>query len=186
MRHPFRASVILIAALMLASCASSPTINANYDHSADFSTYQTFGFFEPFGTDVDGYESLVSHTLKSAARSEMEKRGYTYQETGADLLLNFSGRLQQKTRITQDPMGPTYYGYRRGFYRGWNGYTTTQVQQYEQGTINVDMIDAKRQQMVWESVAVGRVSDKTRQNRAATLTSAVADMFAKFPFHAGK
>jgi hypothetical protein len=79
-----------------------------------------------------------------------------------------------------------YYGYRRGFYGGWGGYAyETRVDQYVEGTLNIDIVDAQRKQLVWEGVAVGRVGDKTQQERQVALRSAVAEIFAKYPFRAG-
>ena len=178
-------TMLLIFVALLTGCASGPTVRAEYDHGADFSGYRTFGFYDKLGTDVAGYESLVTQTLKAASRREMEARGYTYAETGADLLINFNASLARQTRVTQTPSpGPMYYGYRFGYYGGWRGYET-HVDQYTEGTLNIDIVDAKRKQLVWEGVAVGRVSEKTRQNRQAAISAAVAEIFAKYPFHAG-
>ena len=175
---------LAIAALMLAGCASGPEVRANYDQGVDFSAYRTFGFFETLGTDASGYESLVTQTLKSAVRREMEARGYTYAETGADLLINFNAKLAQQTRVSQSPS--MYYGYRRGYYGGWGGYGyDTHVQQYVEGTLNIDLVDARRKQLVWEGVAVGRVTDKQREQRQAAINAAVAEIFSKYPFRAG-
>lgn len=191
MLHPIRILLLTIAGLMLAACATGPVAktSADYDRSIDFSAYRTFGFFEKLGTDEAGYESLVTQALRSAARREMEARGYTYAETGADLMINFNGRLAQQTRISQTSAPPPmYYGYRRGYYAGWAAYgysTQTHVDQYVEGTINVDIVDAKRKQLVWEGVAVGRVTDKVRQDRVAAINSAVTEIFAKYPFRAG-
>lgn len=188
MRRSIHMLLIVLAGWMLASCATSPVSKtaADYDRSADFSVYRTFGFFETLGTDAAGYESLVTQTLKSAARREMEARGYTYAETGADLLINFNAKLAQQTRISQTPAPPVYYGYRRGFYGGWSGYGyDTRVDQYVEGTLNIDIVDARRKQLVWEGVAVGRVTEKVRQDREAAINAAVAEIFAKYPFRAG-
>lgn len=184
-------ALTMSATLLIASCATSPvsTTAADYDRSVDFGAYRTFGFFETLGTDAAGYESLVTQTLKSATRREMESRGYTYAGTGADLLINFNARLAQQTRISQTPAPPpTYYGYRRGYYGGWSTYgyaTQTRVDQYTEGTLNIDIVDARRKQMVWEGVAIGRVTDKARQNREAAINAAVTEIFGKFPFRAG-
>ena len=44
----------------------------------------------------------------------------------------------------------------------WSGYgysTQTHVSQYTEGTFNTDIIDAKKNQLVWEAVVVGRITD---------------------------
>lgn len=181
------ARILLIGlALLLAACASGPKITSDYDRSANFAAYRSFGFYDPLGTDQAGYESLVTQTLKAAVRQQMEARGYTYAETGADLLVNFNARLAQRTDISQTPPTPMYYGYRRGFYGGWGGYGyETRVDQYVEGTLNIDIIDAQRKQLVWEGVAVGRVTKKSQEDRQAAIRAAVAEIFAKYPFKAG-
>ena len=74
-----------------------------------------------------------------------------------------------------------YYGYRHGIYSTWPLYQETDVDQYTQGTLNVDVVDARRKQMVWEGVAVGRVTSKTRKNLAAAIDAVMPEIFAKFP-----
>ena len=172
--------------VVLAGCASGPETRANYDKSVDFSQYRTFGFFEKLGTDASGYESLITQQLKAATRRELESRGYAFSTAGPDLLVNFNAKLAQQTRVSQTPAmyGGGYYGYRYGYYGGWSGYNTY-VDQYVEGTLNIDIVDAKRKQLVWEGVAVGRVTEKVQADRAAAIDAAVKEIFLKYPFRAG-
>ncbi len=172
---------------LLAACASGPTIKGDYDHQADFAQYRTFAFMTPLGTDKSGYSSLLTERLKAATRGQMEMRGYTYSAANPDLLVNFSAKLQQKMQVTPaaPPMGP-YYGYRTGFYGGWPGYGWgDDVYQYTEGTLNIDLVDPRRKQLVWEGVAVGEVQNPDAVNSAQNVDKAVAQIFAKYPFRAG-
>lgn len=173
---------------ILAACASSPAIRSDYDHQADFSRYRTFGYMSPLGTDKAGYGTLLTERLKDATRAQMEMRGYVYDAANPDLLVNFNGKLQQKTQVTEappPPMGP-YYGYRAGFYGGWPGYGWGDtVYQYTEGTLNIDLVDARRKQMVWEGVAVGEVQNPDTATSPQNIDKAVAGIFAKYPFRAG-
>lgn len=173
---------------ILAACASSPAIKSDYDHQADFSRYRTFGYMSPLGTDKAGYSTLLTERLKDATRGQMEMRGYVYDAANPDLLVNFNGKLQQKTQVSEappPPMGP-YYGYRSGFYGGWPGYGWGDtVYQYTEGTLNIDLVDARRKQMVWEGVAVGEVQNPDTATSSQNIDKAVAGIFAKYPFRAG-
>ena len=168
-----KASTLLAAgclAALLSACATGPSIRSDYDQKADFSRYRTFGYMSPLGTDNAGYSSLLTERLKDATRGQMEMRGYVYNTADPDLLINFNGKLQQKTQVTQAPpaIGP-YYGYRSGFYGGWPGYGWGDtVYQYTEGTLNIDLVDARRKQLVWEGVAVGEVRNPRwpRRSRA--------------------
>jgi len=187
-----RLVILASSVVVLASCASKPTIESDYDHTVDFSQYKTYNFFSPLGIENPNYSSIYGSIFRDAIGKEMESRGYTKSDK-PDLLINVSGRLQDKTKVTttSDPyMSGGYYGYRRGAYGAWGGYgygTTTHVSNYTEGTVNVDMVDRALKRMVWEGVAVGRVNEKrtndeTRQN----IYSGIQDMFAGYPFRAGQ
>lgn len=170
---------------LLAACASGPTVKGDYDHQANFAQYRSFGFMEPLGTDKAGYSTLLTERLKNATRGQMEMRGYVYSASNPDLLVNFGAKLQQKTQVTPaPPMGP-YYGYRAG-YGGWPGYGWgDDVYQYTEGTLNIDLVDARRRQLVWEGVAVGEVQNPETAGSAESADKVVAQIFSKYPFRAG-
>jgi len=176
----------LAIAGLLSACASGPTIRSDYDHSADFAQYRSFGFMSPLGTDKAGYSTLLTERLKTATRGQMEMRGYAYSEQSPDLLINFNAKLQEKTQVTPAaPIGP-YYGYRAGFYGGWPGYAWgNDVYQYTEGTLNIDLIDAKRKQLVWEGVSVGVINDKETAASSQNVEASVAQIFQKYPFREG-
>lgn len=175
-------------AALLAACASGPTVKSDYDRQADFSRYRTFGYMSPLGTDKAGYSTLLTERLKDATRGQMEMRGYVYDAANPDLLVNFNGKLQQKTEVSQapaPPMGP-YYGYRSCFYGGWPGYGWNDtVYQYTEGTLNIDLVDPRRKQLVWEGVEVGEVRDPEAATSPQSIEKAVAQVFSQYPFRAG-
>lgn len=54
-------------------------------------------------------------------------------------------------------MGPGFYGYRGGYYGGWNS-SSIETVSYKQGTLSIDLIDAKQKALAWTARAEGRVS----------------------------
>ena len=183
--------VLGVVVAIASGCVTTPVVTADYDRSANFSAYRTFGFFEKPDTDSAGYQSLVTQTLKSAVRREMEARGYSYAPAGPDLLINFNSQLAQRTRISQVPAmhygypGWGYHGW-GGYYGGWGGYGyDTWVDQYEEGTLRIHLVDARRKQLVWEGVAIARITNRHRQDRQAAVNAAVIEIFARYPFRAG-
>jgi len=187
-----RFMLLTSAVMLLASCASKPTIETDYDHTIDFSQYTTYGFFNPMGIENPNYSSIYGSIFRDAISKEMESRGYKMSDN-PDLMINVSGRLQDKTKVTttSDPyMGGGYYGYRRGAYGAWGGYgygTQTHVSNYTEGTVNVDMVDRNLKRMVWEGVAVGRINEKkTNEETRANINAGIQEMFAGYPFRAGQ
>lgn len=181
----FLAAALAGIALAAAGCASTPDVRVASDPTANFSQYRTFGFANPLGTDRGGYQSAVSQQLKSSARAQLEARGMTYAETDPDLVVNFSAALDQKYRVSSTPtttVGVGYYGYRAGMYSAWPMYRDeTTVTPYNEGTLNIDIADARRRQLVWEGVVRSTVNDKTLSNIGPALDTAVANAFAKYP-----
>jgi hypothetical protein len=178
-----RLTVTAIFFLLLTACASGPKIIANQDPAADFSRYRTYDFDPDFGTDKDEYASLMSQFFKSSLSREMEALGYT-KSANPDLLINVYVHSKEKIKTTQTPTAGGYYGYRGGRYGSWGGYQTT-VTQHTEGTINVDLIDKERSQLVWEAELSGRVTDEVRKNLETTINQAVAEIFLKYPYTAG-
>lgn len=171
--------------VLLAGCASGPTIRANVDPQANLSAYRTYGFVEHLGTDRAGYSTFVSEQLKNAVRREFETRGYTYAQDNPQLLVNFNAKLADKLRVDSTPgasvaVGRGYYGYRGGFYSAWPAYET-RVDQYTEGTLNIDVVDAAQRRLVWEGVAVGRVTQKARNNLGQAIDATVSEIFKQFP-----
>jgi len=191
LRKISRYALLAGAAMLLAGCASRPTIESDYDRTIDFSQYRTYGFFNPMGIENKNYSSIYGAIFRDAISKALESRGYKLS-VNPDLLVNVSGRLQQKIRVTTtaDPfLGGGYYGYRHGYYGTWGGYgygSSTHISNYTEGTINVDVVDRAKMRMVWEGVAVGRVNDKsTNEDKRVAIYAGIEGMFAAYPFHAG-
>ena len=188
MRHYFiyqkrLSACALLGLLVLAGCASGPTIRSNVDPGVDFSRFRTFGFFEPLATDREGYQSLVSQQLVSSAERELVARGLTRSDTNPDLLINFSANLDQRLRVRQTPATSAggMHRHRRGFYNTWPGYQRTEIREYTQGTLGIDVVDPARRQLIWEGVAISRVTQSTTDNLGPVLNDAVVDILRDFP-----
>lgn len=181
-------SLLAAAALLLSACATGPRITSDVDPSADFAQYRTFAFYSPLAIEGQGYATLTSGRVKAAARAQMESRGYAYDEKSPDLWLNLNAYMQEKTDVVSTPEVDYdyYYSYRARRYVSvpyWRD--RTQVYQYTEGTLNVDLVDAKQNRLVWEGVAVGRVGRSKPEERGAKIDAAVAEIFARYPYRAG-
>lgn len=176
------ASALLIA--LVAGCASNraPNTRIDYDKSADFSVYRTFGFPKETGTDRGGYSTLVTSYFKSAVTTAMEARGYKYTEDHPDLLVNFFMNTRERTETRRDmSLGYGYYGYRYGLYNAWPMYDDDRTVTYKVGTINVDIVDADKKQLVWEGISEGRVTDEMMANPKLTVNAVVTELMRQYP-----
>jgi hypothetical protein len=175
--------------LALAACESKPTVRSNYDNAADFGRFHTYNFVSEPGTNREGYSTLLTQQIEAAVSQQMQQRGYTRSDN-PDLLVNFSGKLQERQEIRSTPAAPAfggYYGYRAGMYGTWAGYPgSVYTVNYKQGTLNVDVVDASRKQMVWEGVGVNEVTRDKMKNPDAAIHQVVDAIFQDYPFRAGQ
>lgn len=142
----------LLCLLVLAACSTTPSVKVQTAPGANISQYDTFGFVSPLGTDRSGYASFLSQDLKQATQSALEAKGYKYSASGAKMLVNFTVNVQIKTEVNPAPLaaaGP--WGFRAGLYGAWPGYAFPgSINQYQQGTLLVDLVDAEKKQLIWE------------------------------------
>ncbi|HSC68038.1 MAG TPA: DUF4136 domain-containing protein [Cellvibrio sp.] len=180
----------LVAVFVLSACSTTPDVQTNYDKGADFSAYKTFGFVEGLATDKSGYSTLLTGYFKTAVQREMVGLGYTYSEKNPDLLVNFATNTQERADVRSTGMPSAYgsygyYGYRRGMYGGYPAYSMdVDTVHYKVGTVNIDVVDAKKKQLVWEGAMEGRLTKKVMEDVQAAVNAAVAHIYTKYPTRA--
>ena len=168
---------LTMAVALVAACASKPTIRTNVDPAADFSKFQTYGFFDEVTGRASAYDSFATRYIKTAIDNEMQKRGF--QKSGnPQLLVNTHVQTKDKVKVTESPSG--YYGYRYGMY-GWGAGVSTSVDNYTEGTLNIDVVDSATSRLLWEGVAVGRIDEKSRDDPQPAIDEVVRQVFEKFP-----
>lgn len=183
-----RAAALALAALLLAACATGPRVTTDGDPQADFTRYRTFAFFEPLALESRGYTTLLSARLKDEVRRQMEARGYVYDAAAPDLRVNINAFVEEKTDVVSVPDVDYgwYYSYRARAYIGvpvW--YDRAQVVRYAEGTVNLDLVDAREKRLVWEGVAVGSAAGRTPAERRERAVASVGKIFDAFPHRAG-
>lgn len=183
----FKIAIAGILLGMLAACASGPRVYTDADPATDFGSYQTFAFFETAGKQAEEqYTTLSGQRIEDAISAALEARGYRVDINNPDFLVNFHLKTEEKKQSTPPVYMGGYYGYRGGMYVGWPGYVEPgYTSSYTQGTLSVDFVDRQSNQMIWEGTAVGRVTSSVREAPNESVRSAVASIFAKYPYVAG-
>ena len=178
--------IIALSVCVIASCATGPKVDSLYDPNANFAAFKTYNFVQAAGKDKNNYTSILSKYLKNEIAKQMESRGYI-QSDEPDLLVNYHVSSKDKIDVDEIPVmsGSPYYSYRFG-YSAWPAYSyETRVDQYKEGTLNIDLIDAASKQLIWEGVAVGRIRDSAQENLEETVNKVVPAVFAEFKYRAG-
>jgi hypothetical protein len=181
--------LLLMFGLVFSGCVSSPAtatnqepaITTNEDPSADFSIYRTYNYIEPLAImGPDGTRPLVGTFVVNAINREMEVRGFA-RSNSPDLLVNFD--LYSKTKVAVGS-SRVQRRYNRARYGSWGGYQNP-TQEYRQGTLIIDLVDARRKVVVWEGLAQGYMRTEAREVTQDLVDEVVNLIFVKFS-HRGR
>lgn len=186
-RRSLKIGIVMLAGLTaLAGCAMR--VRSDFDRDAVFAYYNSFDWLSPparaseearTDSDADGpfeRNSLLDKRIRSAVNAYLTGRGFRYLESGeADFRMNYYVRFKDKLYATGTDFG--YWGryYRGGFGSGFD----YSVRQYQEGTIILDIIDRKQDQLVWRGWAVTRSSDGNFDE--SEISRAVERILERFP-----
>ena len=165
--------------LLLAACVSGPTITTHASPDTDFSSFGTYNFMQPLDTDrPNGVQTPLSTMLINSMSREMASKGLE-QSNRPDLLVNFFANTEDRLDVRTVPATTGVHGFRHGRYAGWAGYRTT-VREYTRGTLNVDLVDAASNTLVWEGVAEGRLREDVREITQEQIDDVLGQVMAEF------
>ena len=182
MMTKLRAALAVLLMAGISACASQPNTFSQADPTADFSAYKTYAFYDNPATNNAQYESLVTNFLKVSVAQQLDARGMNYDPEDPDVVVNFFLNTKEKVRSRSVPTMSGYYGWRDPFYDPWPGYRyETRIEQYTEGSLNIDVADVAQQKLVWEGSVVGRVTDEFVRNLEKNLDAAVAAIFENYP-----
>lgn len=174
--------------LIFAGCTTQPYVETDHQAEYDFSVLKTFAVAE---TKQDTKESILispftlSH-IHSALEGELSKR-YQSVASGAkpDFIVNYHVVVEEKIdpRSYDDLYGYGFYG--RGYYRYPHPFflgPNAGLRVYNQGSLIIDIIDAKTEKPIWRGVSEKRLSrGMAPQQQREVLSRAVTEVMAYFP-----
>lgn len=181
LKRTLSAAAVALLVALTAGCANQPATRFDKDPSADLGSYKTFGFFEPTAANNARYATLVTKHLEQATRTQLEHQRYVYSEHDPDLRVNVMVHAVDKLALRST--APSGFRGRYGW-GGWGG--GVESVEYRQGTLTIDLVDARRNALVWRGVAEGRLDDKALEAPGAVIDETVAELFAAFPAAAAK
>lgn len=159
---------------VVASC-SSVRVTSDYDTSTDFSKYKTFAFYKK-GIDKAEISDLDKRRILKAVESELLAKGFTKSEK-PDLLVNIFTKARQKVDIYNN--NHYYYGWHPWYYGPNFG---MHISKYTEGTLFVDLIDAKSKELAWQGIGSGALTSSYNvAKKEERIKEFVAEIMAKYP-----
>jgi len=178
MRH---AALPATLCALLASC-STVKISTEYNPKADFASYRTYAWaaVEPGPEEAPSIRNPAVYSMvRTAVDRELSARGLTPDESGQpDLLVVVHGMARDRIEVSSYgyAYAPLYYGPHGAMMVGTSA---TEVRQYRDGTLLLDLIDAKTHQLVWRGTASDTVSSPSEVQ--GVVNNAVKTLLAEYP-----
>lgn len=161
---------------VLASC-SSVRVNSDYDKNVDFNQFKTYAY-QKSGIDKVEISDLDKKRILRAIDNQLTAKGLTKSET-PDLLVNIFTKEREQVDVNTFNAG---FGYGWGF--GWNpffyGGSSTSVNRYSEGTLFIDLIDAKKKELIWQGEGEGTLTKDTNK-KDEVINEFVTKILAQYP-----
>jgi hypothetical protein len=176
-------SLLLLVALLTASgCGSSISVNHDFDVNAPFVDYKTYNWIEKPATAPGDPKTavqsndLLDKRIKNAINDALAGKGIIPNTTAPDVLIVYHVNVQDKVQVTD-------WGYRYSdYYWGWGG-REVDVYNYKEGTLIIDLIDAKTNNMVWRGAGQKALEsgNRTPEQIDASVRKVVGAILEKYP-----
>ncbi|RMA57658.1 DUF4136 domain-containing protein [Ulvibacter antarcticus] len=164
----------LVAFFVFASC-STVRVVADYDKDANFNAYNSYAFFKP-GIDKAKISDLDKKRILRAIDSEMSSKSMTKSETPT-LLVSIFTKERERVDVYNNNFG---YGW------GWNpywygGYGGNSVSRSTEGSLYIDLIDAKSNELVWQGVGTANLVTNNMEKKEERIREIVQEILAEYP-----
>lgn len=169
--------------LLLGACSPAMRVTSDFDQNVNFSQYKTFNFYN---LKTSGSVSqLNAERIADAIRAELVAKGMQEVNSNPDLMVNAVTIVKEKQQVSATT---NYYGY-GGLYRPYgywggmgmgSGYTTVNTYDYKDGSLTIDIVDAKTNKMVWQGTGNKEI-DKSPKDPDAAIKEGVKGILANFP-----
>jgi hypothetical protein len=164
-----RVTMCAVAVSLIATFAAGQQVSVNYNHSQSFAGFHTYAW----GTDNANkvQNSILAQVAVQDIDSALQGKGLTKVEEGQnpDLIVTSNGGLKQQTSYQAWGM--------RGLGGGMGSITP---EQNVEGTLIVDIDDAKNQSLVWRGIAQNTLNNNGNKNQEM-VQKAIAKMFKQWP-----
>lgn len=164
----------LLLLFVFASCATV-RVASDYDTEVNFNQYQSFAFYKP-GIDKSKISDLDKRRILRAIESELGVKGMAKSST-PDLLVSIFTKERERVNVYNNNFGMGW---------GWNpywggGFNRQSVSRTTEGTLYIDLIDAKTNNLVWQGIGTSSLVTNSVEKKEARIREIVREIMTKYP-----
>lgn len=174
---------------LLACSGSSLQTEVDFDQNALFSNLKTYQWLDigiELIKELDAEQiALIENTITRGVDQALTQKGYKQTFEQPDFLVAVQAAVTDESQVTvmndayQYPMG---WGAGKRYTLGGRNRPRQFVYQYKQGTLIIDIVNARSQKLMWRGTAADELkSDKTFEQRLKIVAKAVDEIIGDFP-----
>lgn len=153
------------------SCATVK-VATDFDKEANFNQFNSYAFYKP-GIDKAQISDLDKKRILRAIEANLNAKGMNKSET-PDLLVSIFTKEHQRIDVYNNSFG---YGW------GWNPwyYGSNNVSQTSEGTLFIDLIDAKTNALIWQGMGSADLVTSSMEKKEERINEIVMKILAEYP-----
>ena len=166
--------VMIMLAMMLgllAVSAAAQSVQSDFDRSFRFSELKSFRFAvqKRGATDPLAGDTLNDGRIRNGLESQLTANGFRMESEKPDFVIAYYVTTKNKLNVQDFGYGPPR----------WFGSRDIRVNQYSEGTLMVDFIDVKSNQVIWRGRAVGTLEMKGVDKKISKSVEKLVKQFVK-------
>lgn len=163
-------SMLAIMLGLLAVSAAAQSVQSDYDRGFKFSELKTFSFVDQrrAATDPLASDTLNDGRIRNGLESQLTANGFKVESEKADFVIAYYVSSKNKVNVQDFGYGLPRFGGR-----------DIRVNQYSEGTLMVDFIDAKSNQVIWRGRASGTLEMKGVDKKISKSVEKLVKQFVK-------
>jgi hypothetical protein len=164
-----RLALCALAVCLISTIAAGQQVTVTYNHSLSFGQYQTYAWGGNNANQIKN--SILAQTAQQDINTALQGKGLkmVQESQNPDLIVIASGGMKEQTSYSAWGM--------RGIGGGMGGITP---EQNVEGTLIVDLYDAKGQTLLWRGIAQNSLNSNGEKNQQM-VGRAVVKMFKQWP-----
>lgn len=167
--------ILPVLFFVLTSC-TSVRVASDFDKNVDFSQYKTFAFYKA-GIDKVEISDLDKKRILRAIETELFAKGFSLSDN-PDLMVSIFTKSNEQVNVNQYNAG---WGYGWGW--GYSPYMMggmASVSRHTEGTLFIDLIDAKKKELIWQGEGQGILTQNSG-DKEKRISEFVSEILQQYP-----
>lgn len=183
--------ILVLLALLWQGCTTTPvSVSTDYDRNASFARYTTFKWYQDkpmAGRDTTRtYDTFLDRRIRGAVEANLARKGFRLVNANPDVLVAYDVKVETKQEARPDYTFAPGFGYGYGYWYGYRydyGYSRFNrpmlINEYQDGAIIIDLVDARDNELVWRGW--GQMEVASPNVSEAEINKIVGQILEKYP-----